>query len=579
MASVLYESIEALSRDKGIDAQIVITAVEDAIALATRKYYKTQENMRAELDKDTGEIRAYVFKTVVETPELIEDPVNQIALEEARALAPEVEVGGEIRYYKATDVLGRIAAQMAKQVIFQKVREAERDTVFNEYAHRVGEVLNATVKRVELQDVIFDLGKAEARMPRREQSRLEQFAVGERVRVVLQRVDRASRGPQVVVSRAAPELVQSLFQSEVPEIYDGTVMIRAIAREAGERTKIAVMSRDKDVDPVGACVGMKGMRVQSIIRELRGEKIDIIEFSEEITTFAEKALQPAKVSRVSIADLEDKQLEVIVDDTQLSLAIGKKGQNVRLAAKLLGWKIDIKSEEEKRQEVEQQMQAMAGATATPIEQVGELGDSIIQKLVAAGITTVEALADMTPEQLEEIPGIGEKTLEKISVAVRHYFGQYEEGEERPVELAAAAGATTEAAEPAEGAESTAGTAESSAETAEAAEEKSEEATRAAEEASLDEEIDALEQDLTQSDEEPDDSESTGIIRDDVAEERLAELTETGPDLDEEGAEAVAPGNEDTSETLVEHETHPEAGEDDAVVGGNVDQVRDDEAED
>ena len=264
-------------------------------------------------------------------------------------------MGGEIRYYKPTDVLGRIAAQMAKQVIFQKVREAERDTVFNEYNHRVNEVLNATVKRIEPQDVIFDLGKAEARMPRREQSRLEQFAVGERVRVVLLRVDRAAKGPQVIVSRAAPELVQNLFQSEVPEIYDSTVPIRAIAREAGERTKIAVMSRDKDVDPVGACVGMKGMRVQSIIRELRGEKIDIIEFSEEITTFAEKALQPAKVSRVSITDLSEKQLEVIVDDTQLSLAIGKKGQNVRLAAKLLGWKIDIKSEEEKRQEVEQQM--------------------------------------------------------------------------------------------------------------------------------------------------------------------------------------------------------------------------------
>ncbi|HLJ79619.1 MAG TPA: transcription termination factor NusA, partial [Acidobacteriaceae bacterium] len=436
MASVLYDSIEALSRDKGIDPQIVVSAVEDAIALATRKYYKTQENMRAELDRDTGEIRAYIYKTVVEAPEQIEDPVNQITLEQARELAPEVEVGGEIRYYKPTDVLGRIAAQMAKQVIFQKVREAERDTVFNEYAHRVGEVLNATVKRVELQDVIFDIGKAEARMPRREQSRLEQFAVGERVRVVLLRVDRAARGPQVIVSRAAPELVQNLFQSEVPEIYDSTVIIRAIAREAGERTKIAVQSRDKDVDPVGACVGMKGMRVQSIIRELRGEKIDIIEFSDEVTTFAEKALQPAKVSRVSIADLNDKQLEVIVDDTQLSLAIGKKGQNVRLAAKLLGWKIDIKSEEEKRQEVEQQMQAMAGTPATPIEQVSELGESIIQKLVTAGVTTVEALADMTPEQLEEIPGIGEKTLEKISVAVRHYFGEYEPGEERP---AAAAG--------------------------------------------------------------------------------------------------------------------------------------------
>jgi transcription termination/antitermination protein NusA len=441
MASVLYQSIEALSRDKGIEPEIVVGAVEDAIALATRKFYKTQENMRAEMDKETGEIRAYVYKTVVEGPEQVEDEINQLTLDAARALAPEVEVGGELRFYKDTTPLGRIAAQMAKQVIFQKVREAERDTVFLEYNHRAGEVLNATVKRLEPMDVIFDLGKAEARMPKREQSRLEQFAVGERVRVVLLRVDRAAKGPQVIVSRAAPGLVQNLFQSEVPEIYDGTVSIKAIAREAGERTKIAVLSRDKDVDPVGACVGMKGMRVQSIIRELRGEKIDIIEYSDEITTFAEKALQPAKVSKVSIVNLEEKQIEVIVDDTQLSLAIGKKGQNVRLAAKLLGWKIDIKSEEEKRQEVEQQMQEMGGGTTTPIEQISELGEAIQVKLIAAGITTVEELADMTPEQLEEIPGIGEKTLEKISVAVRHYFGQYEEGEERP---AAAESMTIEA---------------------------------------------------------------------------------------------------------------------------------------
>ncbi|HEY5212154.1 MAG TPA: transcription termination factor NusA [Acidobacteriaceae bacterium] len=436
MASALYQSIEILGREKGIDPEIVVNAVEDAIALATRKFYKTVENMRGEMDRETGEIRAYVYKTVVETPELIEDPDNQLTLEQARELAPEVEVGGELRFYKDTTPLGRIAAQMAKQVIFQKVREAERDTVFNEYAHRAGEILTATVKRLEPMDVIFDLGKTEARMPKREQSRLEQFAVGERVRVVLLRVDRAAKGPQVIVSRAAPALVQSLFQSEVPEIYDGTVTIRAIAREAGERSKIAVMSRDKDVDPVGACVGMKGMRVQSIIRELRGEKIDIIEYSDEITTFAEKALQPAKVSRVSITDLAEKQLEVIVDDTQLSLAIGKKGQNVRLAAKLLQWKIDIKSEEEKRQEVEQQMQAMGGGPSTPIEQVVELGESVMEKLIAAGITTVEALADMTAEELGEISGIGEKTVEKIAVAVRHYFGQYEEGEERPVPVPA-----------------------------------------------------------------------------------------------------------------------------------------------
>jgi N utilization substance protein A len=441
MASALYQSIESLSREKGIDPQIVVGAVEDAIALATRKFYKTQETMRGELDRESGEIRAYVYKTVVEGDEQVEDAENQLTLKQARELAPEVEVGGELRFYKDTTPLGRIAAQMAKQVIFQKVREAERDTVFQEYGSRTGEILTATVKRLEPMDVIFDLGKAEARMPRREQSRLEQFAIAERVRVVLLRVDRAAKGPQVIVSRAAPALVQSLFQSEVPEIYDGTVIIRAIAREAGERTKIAVMSRDKDVDPVGACVGMKGMRVQSIIRELRGEKIDIIEFSEEITTFAEKALQPAKVSRVSIQDLGEKQLEVIVDDTQLSLAIGKKGQNVRLAAKLLGWKIDIKSEEEKRQEVEQQMQAMQGAPSTPIEQITELGDGVMEKLIAAGITTVEQLADMTEEELGEVPGIGEKSVEKIATAVRDYFGRLEtDRTNAAAEEASAAGA-------------------------------------------------------------------------------------------------------------------------------------------
>src|SRR5229473_3181266 len=442
MASEIYNVIDALSREKGIDPQIVVSAVEDAIVAATRKKDKSQENLRGELDKETGMIRVYAVKEIMPSEDDIEDPQLEISLEEAKALDPNAEVGGEVRFLKSTEGLGRISAQIAKQIIFQKVREAERDTVYNEYIGRVGEVLNATVKRIEGPDVIFDIGKAEAKMSKKEQSRLESFSMGERVRVVLTRVDKNAKGPAVVVSRAAPELVQNLFQTEVPEIYDGTVQIRAIAREAGERTKIAVMSRDKDVDAVGACVGMKGMRVQSIIRELRGEKIDIIEFSEEITTFAEKALQPAKVSRVSITDLADKQIEVIVDDTQLSLAIGKKGQNVRLAAKLLQWKIDIKSEEEKRQEVEQQMQAMSGGPTTPIEQVSELGETILEKLIAAGITTVEALADMTPEQLEEVPGIGEKTVEKISVAVRHYFGQYEEGEERPAVAVPAAAEDT-----------------------------------------------------------------------------------------------------------------------------------------
>jgi transcription termination/antitermination protein NusA len=429
MASELYNTIDALSREKGIDPQIVIGAVEDAIVMATRKHYKSQENLRAKLDKETGKINAFAVKTVVETPEQVEDPNLQITLEDARKADPALEVGGELLIPKVTDgILGRIAAQLAKQVIFQKVREAERDTVYNEYIGRVNEIVNATVKRVEGPDVIFDIGKAEARMPRKEQSRLESFAIGERVRVVIARVERASKGPGVVVSRAAPELVQHLFQTEVPEIYDGTVVIRAIAREAGERTKIAVMSKDKDVDAVGACVGMKGMRVQSIIRELRGEKIDIIEYHEDAVTFAEKALQPAKVSRVTVVDSGEKHLEVVVDDSQLSLAIGKKGQNVRLAAKLLGWKIDIKSEEEKRQEVELQMAAMAPQASTPLENVPGLGDGLVEKLGAAGVTTVEALADMTPEQLEAIEGIGPKTVEKISLAVNNYFASLEQGE-------------------------------------------------------------------------------------------------------------------------------------------------------
>ncbi len=428
MASELYNVIEALSREKGIDPKIVVGAVEDAIVVATRKYYKSQENLRAELDKDSGQIRAFAVKSIVETPEQVEDPIAQITLEDAKRVDPAAEIGGELRTYKPTDVLGRIAAQLAKQVIFQKVREAERDTVYNEYIGRVGEVINATIKRQEGQDVIVDLGKAEARMPKKEQSRLESFSPGERARVVIARVEKASKGPQVVVSRAVPELVSHLFQTEVPEIYDNTVVIRAIAREAGERTKIAVMSKDKDVDPVGACVGMKGMRVQSIIRELRGEKIDIIEYHEDAVTFAEKALQPAKVSRVTILEGQEKHLEVIVDDSQLSLAIGKKGQNVRLAAKLLGWKIDIKSEEEKRQEVEQQMSAVMNQQSTPLEKVPDLDESIIEKLVAAGITTVEAVADMTPEQLEEVPGIGPKTVEKISIAVNNYFSSLDAGE-------------------------------------------------------------------------------------------------------------------------------------------------------
>jgi N utilization substance protein A len=417
--SLLYQTIDQLSREKGIDAQIIISAVEDAVLVATRKYYKTSEDLQSHFNRETGQVEVHAVKKVVEQ---VQDPDHEITLEEARKYDPETTVEGEVKIPKATDVLGRIAAQAAKQVIFQKVREAERDTVYAEYNQRVGELVNCTVKRLEGPDVIVDLGRTEARMPRKEQSRLETYQIGDRLRGVIKEVDRAARGPQVVVSRADAMLVQKLFEMEVPEIYDSTVVIKAMAREAGERTKVAVYSKDPDVDCVGACVGMKGMRVQSIIRELRGEKIDIIEYNEDPLVFAANALSPAKINHVSVVDMEQKHLEVIVDDTQLSLAIGKKGQNVRLAAKLLGWHIDIKSEEEKRQEIESQMAAMA-LRGAPITDLKGLGDKTLQKLRDHGVETVEQLAQMTPAALMEIQGIGEKTVEKIRRVVTDYFEQ------------------------------------------------------------------------------------------------------------------------------------------------------------
>ena len=254
----------------------------------------------------------------------------------------------EIEFPRPTEDLGRIAAQTAKQVIFQKVREAERENVYGESSQRVGEVVSGVVKRFENGDIIVEVGRVEAQLPRKEQSRAENYASGDRVRAVIRGVNRSAKGPQIVLSRTDPALLIKLFEQEVPEIYDGTVMIRGAVREAGDRAKVAVYSRERDVDPVGACVGMKGTRVQSIIRELRGEKIDIVEWSEDPILFVTNAISPAKVQRVSIVDDAERVMEVVVEDKQLSLAIGKKGQNVRLAAKLTGWKIDIKSEEEKR---------------------------------------------------------------------------------------------------------------------------------------------------------------------------------------------------------------------------------------
>ncbi|MDQ6678153.1 MAG: transcription termination factor NusA [Acidobacteriota bacterium] len=442
-----------LSKEKGIDSGIVMDAVKDALLIAAKKHFRTNEEYVADLDPKSGAIRLFAIKKVVD---LVEDPARELTLSEAAKFDSGAAVGSDVRIPKPTDALGRISAQTAKQVILQKVREAERDTVYNEYSGRAGELVNCTVKRIEGQDLVLDLGKTEARLPKKEQSRLESFSIGDRVRCVIKIVDKASKGPGVVVSRADAELVKRLFEQEVPEIYDSTVTIKGCAREAGERTKIAVQSRDRDVDCVGACVGMKGMRVQSIIRELRGEKIDIIEYSDDAVSFATHALSPAKISRVTILDAAGKHMEVIVDDSQLSLAIGKKGQNVRLAAKLLGWKVDIKSEEEKRQEVESQMEALVTA-GSPLSSLLEYGmePSVEQLLLAAGVGTVEKLGEMTPEQLQEIPGIEPDLVERIQLAVISFYGQFDNAgpetgptEETPVDDQPETGDFEEASEPA-----------------------------------------------------------------------------------------------------------------------------------
>jgi transcription termination/antitermination protein NusA len=372
----LLQQIDAIAKEKGVEPEIIIGAVQEALEAAARKKYKGEE-LRARFNPETGDFDLLTVKKIVEE---VTDPLTQFSLAEAQQMyGEEAEVDMEVEFPRDKGDLGRIAAQTAKQVIFQKVREAERENVYGEYSQRVGEVVTGVVKRFENGDIIVELGRIEAQLPRKEQSRAENYSVSDRVRAVIRGVNRAVKGPQIVLSRTDPALLIKLFEQEVPEIYDGTVMIRGAVREAGDRAKVAVYSRERDIDPVGACVGMKGTRVQSIIRELRGEKIDIVEWSEDPVLFVTNAISPAKVQRVSIVDEAERVMEVIVEDKQLSLAIGKKGQNVRLAAKLTGWKIDIKSEEEKRREVEAQFGALeSGQAGEGALESGEAGEGALE---------------------------------------------------------------------------------------------------------------------------------------------------------------------------------------------------------
>ncbi|MGH9147812.1 MAG: transcription termination factor NusA [Vicinamibacterales bacterium] len=377
MSNPLQQTIEALAKEKGIEPDVIISAIEDAVLTASRKFYKTNENLRTRFNHETGQVDLFAVKQIVGE---VTNPATEIGLSEAQQLyGDEAEVDMEIEFPKATDVLGRIAAQTAKQVIFQKVREAERENIFAEYNQRIGDVVNSTVKRFENGDMVVEVGRIEAVVPRKDQSRAESYTPGDRLRAVIKGVSRSAKGPQIVLSRTDAALLVKLFEQEVPEIYDGTVQIRGAVREAGDRAKVAVFSRERDVDPVGACVGMKGTRVQAIIRELRGEKIDIVEFSDDPVSFVTNALSPAKVQRVSIVDDRERVMEVIVEDKQLSLAIGKKGQNVRLAAKLTGWRIDIKSEEEKRKEVEAQFEGLEVGSSS--DESSETPDSPSEEVI------------------------------------------------------------------------------------------------------------------------------------------------------------------------------------------------------
>lgn len=383
MLGNLNHIIDQVVKDKGIDRGVLIEALESAVLSAANKKFRNTRDLEAHFNSDIGEVEVFEFVTVVDE---VFDSYKEIDIAEAREVDPEVEVGDSLGMMLEAGNFSRIAAQTAKQVIIQKVREAEREGVFNEFKDRVGEVVNGIVRRYERGDLIVDLGRAEALLPSREQAPRENYRQSDRVRAYISEVKMSSKGPQIILSRTHPGLLISLFKSEVPEVAEGIVEIKAAVREPGSRAKIAVVSHDVDVDPVGACVGMRGSRVQNVVTELRGERIDIIPWTPDNARFACAALAPAEVSRVYI-DEEESALEIIVPDDQLSLAIGKKGQNVRLAAKLIGWKIDIKSESSALEEEQQE------AVKADVAENGN-GDAVVP----------DAVTDVTPDAARESSG-------------------------------------------------------------------------------------------------------------------------------------------------------------------------------
>src|SRR5712692_5704136 len=439
MSSSIAQNIEALCQEQGIERDLVVEAMKEAVRAAAKKQFKSGEDIQVDWNPETG-IELSASKVVVGD---VTDAATEVSIDEARELAgDEVEIGDALLLPLPMEELGRIAAQTAKQILFQKVRDAVRSNVYEQYIDKIGDLVNGYVKRFERGNIIVDLGNLEAILPRSQQSRGEQWNQGERIRVVINNVSKESKGPQIEVSRTSPDLLKRLFEMEVPEIYDGTVVVKAAVREPGERAKIAVISNERDVDPVGACVGMKGSRVQSIIRELRGEKIDIIPWNDDVVTFAQNSLAPAKITRVSVTSDENAHrphLDVIVDNDQLSLAIGKRGLNVRLAAELIGAKIDIKSEEEVKGEVADALSAMLQEAMAEtraqvnVHDVDEMPAEWANKLEAAGYDDLDSILNCSVEDLTAIEGIdGDAAAKIIELATRHEEVQ-EQPEEQPEE--------------------------------------------------------------------------------------------------------------------------------------------------
>lgn len=406
----LNQLIEEIGREKGIDKKYIIKALEDALLKASKKQFGSHKDIEVRYNPDLQELEIFQFKTVVKE---VKDPDLEISLEEARKIDPECEIGDSLGVKLSLKELGRIAAQTAKQVILQRVRDAESEAVYQEYKDKKGEIVSGVVQRIERGNIIVNLGRAEAILPRKEQIPKEVYKRGDRIRAYVLDVLRTPGGYQIILSRTHPNFLVRLFELEVPEISEGIVKIMAVAREPGERAKVAVTSTDPDVDPVGACVGLRGSRVQNVVQELRGEKIDIIPWHEDPVRFACNALAPAKVSKIYI-NKDEKTLEIVVPDDQLSLAIGKGGQNVRLASKLTGWRIDIKSEskmEKLSQEVISRLQTIPG--------VGEL---LARILYNEGFYSVEEVAEADGEELGRICGIGPEKGKEIVKAARKLLG-------------------------------------------------------------------------------------------------------------------------------------------------------------